>query len=1082
MLIINRVRAIFVGIPLISLLTTCSMAPRHSQPDWDTIEKTFAETPDSIQTSVYWYWISDNLSKEGIVRDLQAMKKVGINRAFIGNIGLDDLPGGGYGNVKMFSDEWWEILHTALKTATELGIEIGIFNSPGWSQSGGPWVKPQQAMRYLAGADTLVKGPMRFEGTLPVPRDSFQRVKVLAFPAPRDYSLDIADFNPRIRSSAAGAVLTNIVDKNRDTEVRLPEGQRSWFTFSTDTPFSARSLTIYPAHRNMAFRASLEVRKGNAFIPVKQFRLNRSNNALNVGFEQYAPVTVSFNAVQGKEFRLSIDELTGQPGIAEILLSVAPQVERFKEKSLARMHPTPLPYWHDYQWAQQAEPDHEGYTVAPSGVKDITAEVSAEGKLVWNVPEGDWIILQTGMVPTGVTNAPASPEGRGLEVDKMNEEHVIRHFDAFLGEILRRIPAADRKSFKVAVQDSYETGGQNWTDNFIDKFRKAFGYDPTPYIPVLYGHVVGSQDRSDRFLWDLRRFVADKVAYEYVGGLRKVSNRHGLTIWLENYGHWGFPGEFLQYGGQSDEIGGEFWSEGELGNIENRAASSAAHIYGKNKVSAESFTAAGNTFGRYPALFKQRGDRFFTEGINNSLLHVYIHQPYEDRRPGVNAWFGNEFNRFNTWFDDMDLFIDYLKRCNYFLQQGRYVADVAYFIGEDAPKMTGVQDPPLPPGYSFDYINAEVILNRLTVRDGRFVLPDGLSYRILVLPRLNNMRPELLRKLEQLVKAGGILLGPKPDRSPSLANYGRADQEVRELADKLWGNGDASAQKIRIYGKGAVLSGQNMQEALEYAKVVPDMQTEQDSVAFIHRTLDNGDVYFLSNQSGAKIQLKPVFRVTGKQPELWDAVHGTMRDLSEFSDDGTATAVPLELDRYESAFIVFRKPAGTGTGGSSVNFPAPQRVIPISVPWKVNFEPPGSASFTVKMDSLADWSLHPDTAIAHFSGAARYVAEVPGAGPLQGKRVLLNLGDVVAVAKVRVNGEEVGGVWTPPYRLDVTHAWRDGDNVVEIKVVNTWANRLIGDLRLPPEQRRTWTLVNPYTAASPLHRSGLLGPVRLEIH
>src|SRR5690606_34697719 len=451
----------------------------------------------------------------------------------------------------------------------------------------------------------------------------------------------------------------------------------------------------------------------------------------------------------------------GDVGIAEVELHTAPRVERFKEKSLARMHPTPLPYWHDYQWERQAEPDDASYVVNPTEVVNLTKSLGTDGELNWEVPEGDWVILYTGMMPTGVTNSPASPEGRGLEIDKMSRVHVAKHFDAFLGEILRRVPAEDRKTFKIVVGDSYETGGQNWTDDFIPKFQKAMGYDPTPYVPALYGYVVGSQEQSDRFLWDVRRFIADNVAYEYVGGLRDISHKHGLTTWLENYGHWGFPGEFLQYGGQSDEVGGEFWSEGDLGNIENRAASSAAHIYGKNKVSAESFTAAGNTFGRYPALFKQRGDRFFTEGINNSLLHVYIPQPYEDRRPGVNAWFVNEFNRFNTWFDDMDLFIDYLKRCNYFLQQGRYVADVAYFIGEDAPKMTGVQDPPLPPGYSFDYINAEVILNRLTVRDGRFVLPDGLSYRILVLPRLNNMRPELLRKLEQLVKAGGILLGPK---------------------------------------------------------------------------------------------------------------------------------------------------------------------------------------------------------------------------------------------------------------------------------------------------------------------------------
>jgi len=1069
-----------IAVAAVSALTGCDSI-RSGKGDWNTLEKVFVEAPDSIQTSVYWYWISDNLSKEGVINDLHAMKKVGINRAFIGNIGLDDLPGGGYGKVKIFTDEWWDILHTALKTATELGIDIGIFNSPGWSQSGGPWVKPDQAMRYLAAADTLVKGPAKFTGRLPTPSGDFQRLKTLAFRTPKDYGKSLADLHPNATADFAGQPLGNLFDKDRHTEVALPSA-KSMVTVSVDSLFTARSLTIYPARRNMGFDVTLEAMRNGAFEPVKSFRLDRTNNALNVGFEPYAPVVVSFDAVVSNAFRLVFDKTAGNAGIAEVELSATPRVERFKEKSLVRMHPTPLPYWHDYQWERQAEPEDALFTVSPSDVKDITPQVSATGELTWDVPEGSWAILQTGMLPTGVTNAPASPEGTGLEVDKMNHEHVLRHFDAFLGEILRRIPEADRKTFKVAVQDSYETGGQNWTDGFEDKFKKAFGYDPTPYIPVFYGHVVGSQDQSDRFLWDVRRFVADKVAYEYVGGLRDVSHKHGLTIWLENYGHWGFPGEFLQYGGQSDEIGGEFWSEGELGDIENRAASSAAHIYGKRKVSAESFTAAGNTFGRYPAMFKQRGDRFFAEGINNTLLHVYILQPYEDKKPGVNAWFGNEFNRFNTWYYDMDLFVDYLKRSNFLLQQGRYVADVAYFIGEDAPKMTGIQDPPLPKGYSFDYINAEVILNRISMKDGRFTLPDGLSYRVLVLPQLETVRPEVLRKIEQLVKDGGIVLGPRPLRSPSLADYGRADEEVRALADKLWGDTDGSQQQAHVYGKGLVLQGMTLQEALKRADVLPDVQlAESDPAVFIHRTLPDGDIYFVSNQSDGKIQINPTFRISGKQPELWDAVHGTLRDLPEFDDTGSGTTVPLELDSYESAFIVFRKKASDTSTDATKNFPVPEWVIPLEGAWQVEFRRPDSTSFTMQMDTLTDWSLSADTAVAHFSGEAWYRKELPSIAVSEGARIYVNLGSLVALAKVKVNGQDVGGVWTPPYRLDITSAWKEGNNTIEVKVVNTWANRLIGDQKLPPEKRSTWTLVNPYTANSPLHPAGLTGPVTLEI-
>lgn len=1068
---------------LVALWIFAGCAATHSQKaDWNALENIFVEAPDSIQTSVYWYWISDNLSKEGVVNDLKAMKEVGINRAFIGNIGLNDLPNGSYGSVKIFTDEWWEILHTALKTATELGIDIGIFNSPGWSQSGGPWVKPHEAMRYLAATDTVVTGPARFAGKLRSPSGDFQRLKTLAFKTPKEYGKSLADLRPQVDADFGGQPLGNLFDKNHHTEVVLPSGTTSTVSASTDSLFTARSLAIYPAQRNMGFDVTLEAMKNGVFEPIKSFRLDRTNNALNVGFEPYAPVVVSFDAVESNAFRLVFDKIAGSAGIVEVELRATPRVERFKEKSLVRMHPTPLPYWHDYQWERQKEPDDALFTVSPAEVKDITSRVSATGEVTWDIPEGNWTILQTGMLPTGVTNAPASPEGTGLEVDKMNHEHVHRHFDAFLGEILRRIPEEDRKTFKVAVQDSYETGGQNWTDGFEDKFKQAFGYDPTPYIPVFYGHVVGSQDQSDRFLWDVRRFVADKVAYEYVGGLRDISHKHGLTIWLENYGHWGFPGEFLQYGGQSDEVGGEFWSEGELGDIENRAASSAAHIYGKTKVSAESFTAAGNTFGRYPALFKQRGDRFFAEGINNTLLHVYIHQPYENKRPGVNAWFGNEFNRFNTWYYDMDLFVDYLKRCNFLLQQGRYVADVAYFIGEDAPKMTGVQDPALPKGYSFDYINAEVILNRVSMKNGRFTLPDGLSYRVLVLPKLETIRPELLRKIEQLVNEGGIILGPKPQRSPSLTDYGKADKEVETLANQLWGDMDGIRQKEHVYGKGLVLQGLTMQEVLALADLRPDVQLDDsDPVVFIHRTMADGDIYFISNQSDGKIQLNPTFRISGKQPELWDAVQGKLRDLPEFDDAGHGTTVPLELDRFESAFIVFRKKVDNIPAASGKNFPAPVRVIPVQGDWQVDFIRPDSTRFTLNMDTLSDWSSIGDTAVAHFSGAAWYrktvsTIDLPDKAP-----IFINLGSVVAVAKVRVNGQDVGGVWTPPYRLDVTRAWKKGDNTIEIKVVNTWANRLIGDQKLPPTKRSAWTLVNPYNADSPLHPSGLTGPVQLEI-
>ena len=373
-------------------------------------------------------------------------------------------------------------------------------------------------------------------------------------------------------------------------------------------------------------------------------------------------------------------------------MSGAARLERFVEKQLGKMHPTPLPMWDTYLWPQQAEPDAPQLAVPPGEVVDLSDRLAADGTLRWDVPAGEWVILRTGMTPTGTKNAPASPEGQGLEVDKMNRQAAQTHFDAFIGQLLKRMPASERTAFKHVVADSYEMGSQNWTDGFGELFRERYGYDARRWLPVLTGRIVGSADQSNRFLWDLRRLVADRVAMDYVGGLRDVCHQHGLKLWLENYGHWGFPAEFLQYGGQADHISGEFWATGELGSIELRAASSASHIYGMPITSAEAFTG-GPFFVSTPWSLKRRGDWAVTEGINHFVLHVYIHQPSEDRRPGVNAWFGTEFNRHNTWFESSGTWIEYLRRSHFLLQQGRHVADVAYFIGEDAPKMTGVRQP-----------------------------------------------------------------------------------------------------------------------------------------------------------------------------------------------------------------------------------------------------------------------------------------------------------------------------------------------------------------------------------------------------
>ncbi len=1057
----------------------------------DQLEEGFITPADSVQTAVYWYWISNNISKDGVVKDLHAMKKAGINRAFIGNIGLEDVP---YGKVKMLSDGWWEILHTALKTATELNIEIGIFNSPGWSQSGGPWVKAENAMRYLISSQTQVSGPASISQKLKQPHEIFQDVKVIAYPVPKNSELVLTHENGSISSRPNVKNLERITDGDTKTGITFPKGKTFTLNFEADEAFTARSLSIrsidIPIRANVLFQAKNENGK---YATIKSFEIDRSNPSLNVGFVPYAPVVLSFPQITASEFRLVITHAAVSgwyanwragkvSGIAEMEISSVPQVGRYAEKTLAKMFAEPLPYWEEYQWPRQAEVEDKTLVIDPTQVLDLSDYMMADGTLNWEVPAGEWVILRTGMTPTGTENGPASPEATGYEVDKMSKVHAEKHFYGHMGEILKRIPKADRKCFKVVVQDSYETGGQNFTDGFLKEFETVYGYDPLPYLPVYEGVVVSSQQSSDRFLWDMRRLVANKVAYDYVAGLRDVSHKHGLTTWLENYGHWGFPGEFLMYGGQSDEIGGEFWSEGELGDIENRAATSCGHIYGKAKIWAESNTCGGQAFSRYPASIKQRGDRFFAEGINATLLHVYIHQPYEDKNPGVNAGFGNPFNRKNTWFSQMDVYTQYLKRTNYMLQQGLNVADVAYFIGEDTPKMTGVTDPALPIGYQFDYMNAEVIERDMSVENGLITLPHGTQYKIMVLPKLKTMRPELLTKIKQLVNDGAVILGPAPKRSPSLQNQPKADQQVQTMAAELWGDVDGVNVKSREYGKGKVLNGMDMKEALALISCVPDCKVPEDNtIHFGHRTLGNGEIYFVTNQSDKEQMIAPEFRVTGMQAELWEATTGYMRKLSAYEQKAYVTAVPLKLAPYESVFVVFSKTSGKAKAtGIEANYPKPELICDFKTPWTVNFDASkGGPEKAVVFETLTDWSTSDDERVKHYSGTAFYnntfnIEKIP-----EYEKITIDLGALTAMARVTINGKSAGGVWTAPYRLDITDLVKKGENELKIEVVNTWVNRIIGDMKLPVEERKTWAPHLPYNAESPLQASGLFGPVEI---
>jgi hypothetical protein len=1047
------------------------------QPATGDLARDFKNPPESTKPRCYWYWIDGNISRAGITHDLEAMKRVGIGEGYIGIIGG--------GEIKALTEPWWQLIEHAVREGGRLGVDVGLFNCPGWSQSGGPWIKPEQAMRYVATLEMRIPGSKHFEGKLPQPKGDFQDLAVLAFPAPAHDSDDAA---------ARGGKIT-----------REPKA----VAFEFPEPFEARSLVVHPSkevNTSGEFQVSDD---GLQYRTLRKFDIDRHNLSVNVGPVPLAPIAISFPAVTSKHFRLALKEACE---LGDVILSSAARLESYPEKQLAKLFQEPHPPFDFYTWRTQAEPESKDLVIPSDSVRDISRQVGKDGTLSWDPPAGEWIVLRTVLMPTGTENSPSPPEATGLEVDKMSRAALGHHFESYVGKLLARIPENERRAWKHVVADSYEMGSQNWTDGMAGDFKERYGYDPMPLLPVLTGRIVGSATQSDRFLWDLRRMVADRISRDYVGGLRDLCHKNGLKMWLENYGHWGFPGEFLQYGGNCDEISGEFWESGGLGTLELRAASSAAHIYGKRQVFAEAFTG-GPAFISTPWSLKKRGDWALCQGINQFVLHVYIHQPWEDRRPGVNAGFGTEFNRHNTWFEASGSWIGYLRRCSVLLQQGLPVADVAYFIGEDTPKAFGISNPEVP-GYDFDYINAEVLLNRAIAKEGRLVLPDGMSYKLLVLLPQDTMRPEVLEKIATLAKAGVAVYGTRrPMRSPSLRNFPACDQQVEKLAVELW-------------DKGLVVRDGALRDVLNRIKTPPDLDgKDMQKILFSHRRTADADFYFLSNQTDEALDLAPAFRVTGRDPELWHPDTGAIERLAVYEVGETSTRVPVRLAARASVFVVFRGKAETDNiiavkhngepllgkwapeeflradggrilvqtrrpgryelttaDGKTKAFTVPDPPAPTAIagPWEVMF--PGVA-LPAPFAKLASWTEHADAAIKYFSGTAVYRTTFDAPAVKRRERTILDLGGVESLAEVTLNGRKFGALWKPPFRLDVTGAIKPGANVLEVSVVNTWYNRLLGQRKEPaafsaPDVFKPWVLKEVNTD-DPLGTSGLLGPVQL---
>lgn len=740
-----------------------------------------------------------------------------------------------------------------------------------------------------------------------------------------------------------------------------------------------------------------------------------------------------------------------------------------------------------------------------SKVIDLTSKVTKEGYLEWDVPPGNWTIIRTGHRMTGSRLMIAQPEADGLSVDWFDRKGVEIQM-AVLGKVFLEEAAKVGAKPQYFCDDSFEDGFPNWTPRILEKFRQYRKYDATPYLPVLSGYIIGSAEISDRFLNDYRKTIADCMADEHYKRFAELCHEQGVLVQNESAGP-SRSGTICMDGlknlGRSDMPMGEFWlapkhedqsnltSDKSYGvsrldfqqNKVTKMVASAAHIYGRKTASAEAFTSFRHWLD-YPESLKQALDRAFCEGINRIAIHTSTASRPQDGKPGYEYGAGTHFNPNVTWWEKSGAFFDYVARCQYLLQSGKFVADVLFYNGDIAPNLVEQKhtDPQLGQGYDYDVCNEEVLLTRVSTKNGRIVLPDGMNYRVLVLPEDIRMPLPVVKKLKALVKSGAVVIGPKPQKDSGLNNYPECDKDIKKIASELWGGINGKETKVNHFGKGRVFTGVSIRNVLLKEGIQPDFEHSGKGVwiDFIHRTTRDEEIYFLTNRYPKPAHTDCIFRVKGRTPEIWDAVTGSIVKPVFKVVDGRIS-IPLEFDSFQSMFIVFPKsatrPVQNDNGWLYQDTSVLKPLQELTGSWQVKFDPLWGGPESVEFNSLQDWSIHRDERIKYYSGKAVYTQRFDlGQAQENDKALFLDLGVVKNIAEVILNGKSLGIIWTSPRRVDISGVVKQKDNLLEIEVINLWPNRLIGDAGLPKEKRLTNTNIQ-FKKTDALLPSGLLGPV-----
>ena len=975
----------------------------------------FASPPDIAKPGVYWYFMDGNINEESITKDLESMSEAGIgNLMFLEvNVGVPR------GNVDFFSEEWQRLFAHAVKEAERLGIEISMGLGPGWTGSGGPWVKPMESMQHIVCDTVIVKGGKIIDTTLPVP-------------APK---------RPYFGLPA--------------------ELQKDWEEF----------------YRDIA--------------------------------------VLAFRSFEKKDSLLDIDE-----------------------KALYYRPPyTSAPGVRPYFVANDTFPPLMGEAIKWDEVIELTENMDKEGRLVWDAPEGEWVVMRFVSRNNGAQTRPAPIPGLGFESDKFDKKALNNHLDYFIGSLLKRTGFPDRKKkggLKRLHMDSWEMGAQNWSWNFRYDFIRKRGYDPLPFYPVVSGMIVENREVSERFLWDLRQTAQELVLENHAQHARIYAKKNNLDFSIEPYDM--NPTADLELGAIADIPMGEFWSKGYGFNAAFSCieATSIGHINGSPIIAAEAFTSdPGEGWKQHPEVMKNQGDWAFATGINRFVYHTFQNQFLADSlKPGATMGpYGVHWDRNQTWWPMVGAYHSYVSRCQYILQQGTTVADILYLTPEGAPHifvppvsaMTGNDTIPDRRGYNFDGCSPGQ-LELALVKDGKIVFPGGGEYKIMVLPLVKTMTPELLEQIESLIKDGAVVMGIPPVKSPSLANYPKSDARVNEMAQKIWGNSYLNDScTVENYGNGKIISGRILEQradklyphydlvsdVLKKMDVVNDFEELSESIRYTHKTSIHWEIYFVSNRTNLPIEVECRFRSGQENASLWDPITGKTYRLDKLIFNDNVWKSKLKFEPYQSYFIVFDKRSLeniensqiTGNSRRSQNlrrlenrrnltisdysfFSEESLVMTIKGKWDVKFNTKFGGPERAVFEQLSDWSLNDDEGIKYYSGIATYsnIFDMPKGVSLEEERFIIDLGNVKNLARVVLNGVEVGTLWTYPWKLDITDKLVEKDNRLVIEVANLWVNRLVGDLNLKAQGKKgyTFTTYNPYDAKSPLKASGLLGPVTIK--